>query len=90
MHLRPFHAGPSVQLLPRPDVHPDRVDRHPIMGLVLDRRDGSSGACHLGDTHGAHDDVTEYRHQPAPSASVLHQGEASVVKSNVMENAGHD
>ena len=78
MHLRPTHARPTVQLLRRPDVHPDRADRYPVVGVVLDRRDCSSGARHTRDTHRPHDDVTEHRHQPATAASLLHQGVAIV------------
>ena len=86
MYLRTLHARPSVQLLPRSDLHPDRLDRHPVVDLVLDRRDGSPGACHLGDPDRAHDDVTEHRHQPETTAGVLHQGEAGAAKNEVLKN----
>ena len=71
-------SRPPVQLLHNPDLHPHSLDRHSVVGLLLDRRDSSPGACHLGDPDRAHDDVTEQRRQPASTTSILHKGATHV------------
>ena len=79
VHLRGVHAGSTVPLLPRADLHPNHPDRHPVLGVLLDRRDSCPCARHTRDPYHPHDDVTEYRHQPATATCLLRQGELVAV-----------
>ena len=74
VHLRRIPAQPPVQLLPRTDLHSDCTHRHPVLGVLLDRRDSCSCADHTRDPHCPNDDVTEYHHQSATATCLLHKG----------------
>ena len=83
MHLRRVHACSTVLLLPRADLRPDHPYRHPVLGVLLDRRDSCSCARHARNPHHPHDDITEYRHQPAAATCLLHKGGLVAVLARV-------